>query len=147
MFDRVYTKLHATKPLDGCYGLNNSPVGLCAWLSKKFHGWSDPRRPIVPDELLVDITLYRGTQSIHSSMAIYQENAHRLLALGPHEYVRVPVGFAQFSYELPTPLRAYMEQGLNIQPWTMMTAGGHFAALEEPELLTADIKVFFQVIS
>ena len=138
----AYAALHATKPLTAAYGLNDSPVGLCAWIIEKFYGWRDPHRTFTPDELLADVTLYWVTQSIYSSMAIYQENARRPLVFGPHDYVQLPVGFAQFPYELSMPPRAYVEKGYNIQRWTLMPTGGHFAALEEPVLLVADIQAF-----
>ena len=114
---------------------------------EKFNGWSD-RRPdgrlgFTNDELLANVTLYWITQTIYSSMAIYKENRRRPLSFGPADYVRVPVAFAQFPKELPTPPRAYVELGYNIQRWTLMPAGGHFAALEQPALLAADLKAFF----
>lgn len=142
----AYIALHATKPLTAAYGLNDSPVGLCAWLLEKFYAWSDPRQQFTPDELLANVTLYWVTQSIYSSMAIYKANARHPLQLGLGEYIGVPVGFAQFPYELPTPPRAYLEKGFNIQHWTAMPTGGHFAALEEPALLAADVQAFFQSI-
>jgi len=59
------------------------------------------------------------------------------------EFVQVPVGFAKFPKELPTPPRSYIEKGFNIQHWTEMPAGGHFAAMEQPQLLANDIRDFF----
>lgn len=143
----AYAALHGTKPLTAAYGLNDSPAGLCAWIVEKFNGWSD-RRPdgslgFTNDELLANVTLYWITQTIYSSMAMYKENSRCPLSFGPDDYVRVPVAFAQFPKELPTPPRAYVEKGYNIQRWTPMPAGGHFAALEQPALLAADLKAFF----
>lgn len=147
----AYAALHRTKPLTAAYGLNDSPVGLCAWIVEKFYGWSDHgpdhRLPFTPDELLANVTLYWITQSIYSSMAIYKENSRQPLQFGPHDYVRVPVAFAHFPHELPTPPRSYVEKGLNIQRWTVMPAGGHFAAAEQPALLAGDLHAFFQAIS
>lgn len=146
----AYGALHGTKPLTAAYGLNDSPAGLCAWIVEKFYSWSDQRPDgglvFSPDELLANVTLYWLTQSIYSSMAIYKENARRPLAFGPDDYVRVPVAFAQFPKELPTPPRAYVAQGYNIRRWTPMPAGGHFAALEQPALLAADLKAFFATL-
>jgi pimeloyl-ACP methyl ester carboxylesterase len=146
----AYGAMHGTKPLTAAYGLNDSPVGLCAWIVEKFHGWSDHgpenRLAFTKEELLANVTLYWLTQTIYSSMAIYKENARRPLAFGPDDYVRVPVAFAQFPKELPTPPRAYVEKGFNIQRWTPMPAGGHFAALEQPALLAADLKAFFATL-
>ncbi|RWY48395.1 epoxide hydrolase family protein [Mucilaginibacter gilvus] len=146
----AYAYMHATKPLTAAYGLNDSPVGLCAWIIEKFNGWSDNRGNIentfTKDELLANVTLYWITQTIYSSMRIYNENSKCPLTFGKNEFVKVPVSFAKFPKELPTPPRSYIEKGFNIQHWTEMPIGGHFAAAEQPELLAMDIN-FFLVLS
>jgi len=76
-------------------------------------------------------------------MRIYYENSKKPIILGKDEFVGIPVGFAKFPKELPTPPRSYIERGFNIQHWTEMPAGGHFAAAEQPILLADDIKKFF----
>jgi pimeloyl-ACP methyl ester carboxylesterase len=138
---------YATKPLTVAYGLNDSPMGLCAWIVEKFNGWSDNHGNIenmfTKEELLSNVTLYWVTQTIHSSMRIYNENSKKPLALKKGEFINVPVAFAEFPKELPTPPRAYIEKGFNIQQWTIMPAGGHFAAVEQSLLLANDIKHFF----
>ena len=143
----AYAYLHATKPLTAAYGLNDSPVGLCAWIVEKFNGWSDNHGDIenafTKDELLANVTLYWVTQTIYSSMRIYNENSRRPMTFAKGEFVKVPVGFAKFPKELPTPPRSYIEKGFNIQHWTEMPVGGHFAAEEQPVLLANDIKEFF----
>ncbi|MGF7037641.1 epoxide hydrolase family protein [Mucilaginibacter lappiensis] len=144
----AYAYVHATKPLTAAYGLNDSPMGLCAWIVEKFNGWSDSQGNIentfTKDELLANVTLYWVTQTIHSSMRIYNENSKKPLALEKGQFINVPVAFAKFPKELPTPPRAYIEKGFNIQHWTIMPAGGHFAAVEQPLLLANDIKDFFK---
>jgi pimeloyl-ACP methyl ester carboxylesterase len=143
----AYALMHATKPLTAAYGLNDSPVGLCAWIIEKFNSWSDNHGNVESifskDELLANITLYWITQSIHSSMRIYKETSKKPLVFKRGEFVTVPVGFVKFPKELPTPPRAFVEKAFNIQHWTTMPAGGHFAAMEQPELLSADIISFF----
>jgi pimeloyl-ACP methyl ester carboxylesterase len=143
----AYAHMHATKPLTAAYGLNDSPAGLCAWIIEKFNGWSDNKGNIEhtfsKNELLANVTLYWVTQTIHSSMRIYNENSKKPLAFGKHNFVKVPVGFASFPRELPTPPRTYIEKGFNIQHWTEMPEGGHFAAVEQPQLLAKDIIDFF----
>jgi len=138
----AYSQLHSTKPITLAYGLNDSPVGLCAWILEKFNSWSDNRGNIenvfTKDELLSNITLYWVTQTIHSSIRIYNENRKR-----PLIFVKVPVGFAKFPKELPTPPRSYIEKGFNIRHWTNKPAGGHFAGMEQPGLLAKDIRDFF----
>jgi pimeloyl-ACP methyl ester carboxylesterase len=143
----AYAYMHATKPLTAAYGLNDSPVGLCAWIIEKFNGWSDNKGNIentfTKEELLANVTLYWITQTIHSSMRIYNENSKKPLAFEKDDFVKVPVAFAKFPKELPTPPRSYIEKGFNIQRWTVMPAGGHFAAVEQPKLLANDVKDFF----
>jgi len=143
----AYADMHATKPLTAAYGLNDSPAGLCAWIVEKFNGWSDNNGDIensfTKDELLANVTLYWITQTIHSSMRIYNENSKHPLVFKKDQYIKVPVGFAKFPKELPTPPRSYIEKGFNIQHWTTMPAGGHFAAAEQPALLAKDLIKFF----
>jgi pimeloyl-ACP methyl ester carboxylesterase len=143
----AYAMMHATKPLTAAYGLNDSPVGLCAWIIEKFNSWSDNKGNIEnafsKDELLANVTLYWLTQTIHSSMRIYNENSKKPLIFQKDDFVKVPVGFANFPKELPTPPRSYIEKGFNIQHWTEMPQGGHFAAMEHPLLLARDIRNFF----
>jgi pimeloyl-ACP methyl ester carboxylesterase len=147
----AYSYMHATKPITLAYGLNDSPAGLCAWIIEKFNGWSDNHGSIEDvfhkDELLANVTLYWVTQTIHSSIRIYNENSKRPLIFGKNDFVRIPVGFARFPKELPTPPRSYIEKGFNIKHWTVMPAGGHFAAMEQPELLAGDIRAFFSTVS
>lgn len=147
----AYAAIHATKPLTVSYGLNDSPVGLCAWIIEKFKGWSDNNGDVetvfTKDELLANVTLYWLTESIHSSVRIYNENKNKPLVFAAGEYVSVPVAFAKFPKELPTPPRSYIEKSFNIQRWTEMVAGGHFAAAEQPALLAKDIRDFFADIN
>lgn len=146
----AYSHLHSTKPITLAYGLNDSPVGLCAWIIEKFYGWSDNKGNIekvfTKDELLANVTLYWITQTIHSSIRMYNENSKRPLVFDKNDFVKVPVGFAKFPKELPTPPRSYIEKAFNIQHWTEMPAGGHFAAMEQPALLAKDILDFFMTL-
>ncbi|UAY55271.1 epoxide hydrolase family protein [Arachidicoccus terrestris] len=143
----AYAYQHATKPITLAYGLNDSPVGLCAWIIEKFNSWRDNNGNIEQvfskDELLANVTLYWITQTIHSSIRIYHENSLHPLIFGEHDFVSIPVAFAKFPKELPTPPRSYIEKGFNIEHWTEMPHGGHFAAMEQPSLLAKDIRGFF----
>lgn len=146
-----YSHMHGTKPLTLAYGLTDSPIGLCSWILEKFKSWSDTNGTIedtfTKDELLANVTLYWLTQTIHSSIRIYNENGKKPHVFGRQDFIKVPVGFAKFPKELPTPPRSYIEKGFNIQHWTVMDAGGHFAAMEQPTLLANDIKSFFKTIT
>lgn len=143
----AYAAMHASKPQTLAYGLNDSPAGLCAWIIEKFNSWSENNGDVesifTKDELLANVTLYWITQTIHSSMRIYHENSKKPMVFEKGVAVNVPVGFAKFPKELPTPPRSYIEMGFNINHWTTMPAGGHFAAMEQPELLSKDITAFF----
>jgi pimeloyl-ACP methyl ester carboxylesterase len=147
----AYSRLHSTKPQTLAYGLNDSPVGLCAWILEKFHSWTDNNGNlesiISKDELLGNITLYWLTQTLPSSIRIYAENSKAPLSFAEHEFIYIPVAFAEFPKELPTPPRSFVEKGYNIKHWTKMPIGGHFAALEQPELLSEDLISFFKKIS
>jgi len=147
----AYAQIHATKPVTVAYGLNDSPVGLAAWIIEKFNSWSDNRGNIEnvfsKDELLANITLYWITETISSSVRMYNANSKRPFALAKDEFVRVPLAVAKFPKELPTPPRSYITKGFNLQQWTEMPAGGHFAAMEQPELLANNITTFFRSLS
>lgn len=146
----AYANIQSTKPLSLAYGLNDSPIGLCAWILEKFEAWSDHNGNIEnsfsKDELLANISLYWFTQTIYSSMKIYHGISKNPLVFAAHDFVKVPVGFAKFPKEIPTPPKSYIEKGLNIIHWTEMKKGGHFAAFEVPNLLASDLKVFFKKI-
>ena len=144
----AYSNIQSTKPQTLAYGLNDSPIGLCAWIIEKFNAWSDNDGNIYnvfsKDELLANVTLYWITQSIHSSIRMYSENSKLPLEFGENDFIKVPVGFAKFPKELPTPPRSYIEKSFNITHWAEMPFGGHFAAMEQPKLLADDIKKFFK---
>jgi hypothetical protein len=125
------------------YGLNDSPAGLCAWILEKFYSWMDEKSVVSRDEILGNISLYWLTQTLPSAVRMYKENRSYPLIFKKADFIKTPVAFAKFPKELPTPPRSYIEKGYNIQQWTEMPVGGHFAALEQPQLLSDDISNFF----
>jgi len=142
-----YSHQQRTKPLTLAYGLNDSPVGLCAWIIEKFYSWSDCRGNLdnvfLKDDLLANITLYWVTETIHSSIRLYQESRKNPLHLGINDFVNVPTAIARFPKEDAVPPREYIARGFNVVRWTDMPAGGHFPAMEQPKLLSGDIAAFF----
>ncbi|HEY6232297.1 MAG TPA: alpha/beta hydrolase, partial [Pyrinomonadaceae bacterium] len=144
----AYGHLQATKPQTPAFALNDSPAGLAAWIIEKFRDWSDCEgdieRRFTKDELLTNVMIYWATQTIHSSMRLYYEGRQRPLHLKRGQRVEPPCAVARFSKEAPFPPREWVERAYNIQRWTEFPAGGHFAAMEEPELLAADIRAFFR---
>jgi len=142
-----YQWIQGTKPTTLSFGLTDSPVGLAAWLVEKFHRWTDchgnPENALTRDEMLTDITLYWVTGAIGSSFWPYYARMH-----GPWpipEGVKVPMGYAEFPKEILSPPRSLAQKMYtNIQRWTTMQKGGHFAALEQPQALVHEIREFFR---
>jgi len=142
-----YFQIQSTRPQSIGYALNDSPAGLAAWIVEKFRAWSDCNGDVeskfTKDELLTNITLYWVTGTITSSIRLYFEAVHGGLGFGKSE---VPVGGAIFPKELVKVPRSWAEEQYNLIRWTEMPSGGHFAASEEPELLTQDIREFFRLV-
>jgi pimeloyl-ACP methyl ester carboxylesterase len=144
----AYSHVQANEPQTLGIALNDSPMGLAAWLITKFREWADCEgdleKRFTKDELLANITLYWFTQTITSSIRMYWENSRVPLILRPDEKVTVPCGVARFPREAPFPPREWVERGYNLLHWTEMPTGGHFAAAEEPALLAEDLRTFFR---
>ena len=144
----AYAHLQGTKPQTLSYALTDSPVGLAARMVEKFRSWSDCNGDIEQafgfDTLLTDISLYWFGDDINGSVRLYKENRLAPLTFSPGESVAPPLGFALFPRELPMPPRSWVERAFNVKRWTVMPRGGHFAALEQPELLVEDIRAFFR---
>ncbi|HEY7027313.1 MAG TPA: epoxide hydrolase [Gemmatimonadales bacterium] len=147
-----YKAIQSTKPQTLGYGLNDSPAGLAAWILEKWRSWADSRgdldQRLARDFLLTTVTLYWVTQTITSSMRDYFDNDNRRfrVTLGPQDFVNVPTGIAVFASNFideGQPPREWVERLYNVRRWTPMPSGGHFAPVEEPELLARDIAAFF----
>ena len=147
----AYWHQQRTKPLTLAYALNDSPVGLCAWIVEKFYGWSDCNGNIenvfTKDELLSNVSLYWYTETIHSSIRLYNENSQAPLHFSKNDFVNTPVAIARFHKEEPFPARMFIERGYNIRQWTDIPKGGHFAAMEQPALLANDIIQFAKTLN
>ena len=146
--ERGYQEIQGTKPQTLSFALNDSPVGVCAWIVEKFRTWSDcdgnPENSYTKDQLLTNVMIYWVTQTFHSASRIYYEERHHPWRLGKDEKVSAPTGIAAFPKEIARPLREWAERAYNVQHWTDMPAGGHFAAMEQPALLVEDIRTFFR---
>ena len=143
-----YQAIQGTKPQTLGYGLNDSPIGLAAWIAEKFHSWTDCdgviENAITKDELLTNIMIYWVTGSITSSARLYYESNHIQNNLHEHGRIATPTGCTMFPKELFQPPRKWAEELYNIQHWTHQPKGGHFAALEQPALLAEDLRKFFK---
>ena len=144
--ERGYFLEQSTKPQTVGYALDDSPVGLAAWIVEKFRSWcdcdGDVDKKFSKDDLLTNIMLYWVTQSGASSARIYFENLRA--GGGPPRRVEVPTACAVFPKEIAIPPRRWAEAQYNVTRWTEMPRGGHFAALEQPDLLVDDIRAFFR---
>ena len=145
-----YRTQQATKPQTLSYGMMDSPVGVAAWIIEKFNAWSDTDGDDIEsahtkDELLTNIMVYVVTRTFNTASWIYygrREEGGRVLS-PDGKRVEVPTACALFPAEmLAWPPRSYVERIYNVQHWTEMPRGGHFGALEEPELMAADIRAF-----
>ncbi len=142
-----YSRIQATKPQTLGYALHDSPVGLLAWIAEKFRAWTDCdgviENAVSRDELLTNVTLYWVTGTAPSSGRLYRE-MRKSDAFGPQPRLETPLGFAAFPKEVVRAPRAWLEPSYNIVHWTDMPRGGHFAALEQPELLVEDLRACFR---
>lgn len=145
----AYAMLQGTKPQTLAYALNDSPVGYAAWIIEKFRSWSDCdgdlEKIFTKDELLTNIMLYWVNGP--SVRAISYREEWVSPSLKPDQRVDVPVGLALPPKDLGSliPPQEFAERNLkNIQRWTVLAHGGHFAAMEFPELMAEDIRAFFR---
>ena len=149
-----YRTQQATRPQTLSYAMMDSPVGVAAWLIEKFHDWSDIKGNDIEsahskDDLLTNIMIYIVTRTFNTASWIYygrREEGGRILSPEGRR-VEVPTGCAVFPAEiLNWAPRSYVERIYNVQHWTEMPRGGHFAAMEEPELLINDIRKFGRML-
>jgi pimeloyl-ACP methyl ester carboxylesterase len=144
----AYQEIQGKNPQTLGYALTDSPAGLAGWIVEKFLVWTDnngsPEDALTRDQMLTNISVYWFTKTINSSIRLYCES-QRSGRFGPTgEYVSAPTAAAVFPAEIFRIPRAYAETRFNIVRYTRFDRGGHFAALEEPDLLVDDIKAFFK---
>ncbi|MBI5396969.1 MAG: alpha/beta fold hydrolase [Verrucomicrobia bacterium] len=153
-----YSSIQGSRPQTLGYGLNDSPAGLAAWVVDKFWAWSDHRgnldNSFTRDELLTNIMIYWVTQTAPTSARIYYESSHnhpRPASMTPFTGggKSSPMGYALFPKEINVPPRAWVERSVGTNTlihWTEMPRGGHFAAMETPDLLVEDVRKFFRLV-
>ena len=144
-----YQMIQGTKPQTLAYGLTDSPAGLAAWIAEKFRTWTDcggDLETVIPrDRMLANISLYWFTGAIGSSFWPYYARMHGQWPIPSGGTIGVPTGYCAFPKEIIRPPRSVAEQMYkNIQRWTVMPRGGHFAAMEQPDALAAEIRAFFR---
>ena len=132
-----------SRPQTLSYGLTDSPVGQLAWIVEKFQGWTHdsevPEDAVDRDQMLTNVMLYWLTRTAGSAANIYYEGMHSGQWPEPSS---TPTGVAVFAEDIS--IRRYAEQTNNIVHWSEFDRGGHFAAMEAPDLLVGDVREFFR---
>jgi epoxide hydrolase len=142
-----YVAIQSTRPQTLAYGLTDSPAGLLSWIVEKFWAWTDhdghPEDAVSRDEILTDVSIYWFTRTAGSSARLYYESLRSGAVRAP-AVTAVPLGVASFPAEIVSGRRRWVERENNLVHWSELDRGGHFAALEEPDLLVEDIRTFFR---
>jgi len=133
-----YMVLQETRPQTLAYALTDSPVGQLAWIAEKFTEWTDPRSTISVDRILTNVTIYWLTGTAGSAARIYRESASVRPLPCP-----TPLGVAVFAHDITLGVRALAERTYTIKRWSEFDRGGHFPALEVPDLFVDDVRAFF----
>jgi pimeloyl-ACP methyl ester carboxylesterase len=145
-----YANEQGTKPQTVGVSLNDSPAGLLAWIVEKFRGWSDcdghPENCYTRDQLITNVMLYWVTQTATSSARLYWERGHGDALSEPPPFIAVPTGVARYPKEPLRWPRSWVERQYNVTHWVDMPRGGHFAAMEQPELFADDLRQFFRTV-
>ena len=149
-----YRTQQATKPQTLSYAMMDSPVGVAAWIIEKMHGWSDLKNNDIEsvyskDVLLANIMVYVCTDTFSTSTWIYYGRREEGGRFFPKDFkkIDIPTAIAAFPKEMSEwPPKTYVERIFNIKQWTDMRSGGHFASLEQPEVLVSNVLEFFKKI-
>lgn len=140
----AYNMLQSTKPQTLAFGLTDSPVGLASWMVEKFNSWSDGgiEKAFTKDEILTNICIYYFTDTIATALRTYAENTRAMYATGmpkPPAKIEVPTAVASFPADTIPVVEDWAKRNANVIRFTTMPKGGHFAALEQPELFAKDV--------
>ncbi len=146
----AYQQIQGKNPQTLSYGLTDSPAGMAGWITEKFHHWThhpngDLETAVTRDQLLANLTLYWVTGTINSSTRLYFES-QKSGRFPPFERVEAPTGCAFFPGEIITMPEAWARNLYNVTHISRFDRGGHFAALEEPDLFIADVRAFFRTV-
>jgi pimeloyl-ACP methyl ester carboxylesterase len=145
-----YAQIQGTRPQTLGYALEDSPAGLCAWIIEKFRAWSDCdgdiERSFTKGQLLDNVMLYWVTGTAHSSVRLYFEfnQAIRSGRVNLGARVEVPTGYARYPKEIMQTSRRWAERDYNLVHFADLPRGGHFAAMEQPELFVEDVRACFR---
>jgi pimeloyl-ACP methyl ester carboxylesterase len=137
-----FNALQSSRPQTVAYGITDSPAGLISWLGDMFAGFGDSPNAIAEDKFLTNVLVYWFTGTAASSIRLYYENAHDPEAWNPKPNSGVPTGVAVFARD-EVAIRRFAEPGNTIVRWTELESGGHFAAMEVPEVWAKEVAAFF----
>jgi hypothetical protein len=145
-----YMQVQGTRPQTVTYGLTDSPVGQLAWIVEKFKEWTNPAAELPEDaidgdRILTNVSLYWFTGTAGPSANLYYERFHDPSLWAPKERSPVPTGVAVFPTDVA--IRRFAETANTIVHWSEFERGGHFAAMEAPDLLVGDLREFFGRLS
>jgi epoxide hydrolase len=144
-----YVAIQSTRPQTLAYGLNDSPAGLLSWIVEKFHAWTDNNgvvdEAVSRDALLTNVAVYWFTGTAGSSARLYYESI-TAGAVRPAPITEIPVGVGDYPHEIMAAPRRWVERENNIVHWNELPRGGHFAAMEEPDLFVDDVRSFFRKV-
>jgi microsomal epoxide hydrolase len=145
-----YQEIQGTRPQTLGYGLEDSPAGLAAWIVEKFRTWSDcgddVERSFTKDQLLTNVMVYWVTGTATSSTRLYYEMRQAGATALPQSYVSTPTGIARYPAEVTKPPRRWVEHRYHVTHWADLPRGGHFAAMEVPDLFVDDVRTFFRTV-
>jgi epoxide hydrolase len=148
--ESAYAHEQGTKPQTLGVALNDSPAGLLAWIVEKFRAWSDcdgdPENCFTRDQLITNVMLYWVTQTSASAARLYWESRHSRPAATSLPFVEVPTGVARYPKEILRWPRSWVERQYNVVRWAEMDRGGHFPAMEQPELFVEDLRTFLRSV-
>ncbi len=143
-----YANEQGTKPQTLGVALNDSPAGLLAWIVEKFRTWSDcdghPENCFTRDQLITNVMLYWVNQTSASSARLYWETKHQARLARTPPFIDVPTGVARYPKEVLRWPRSWVERQYNVVHWAVMDRGGHFPAMEQPELFVEDLRQYFR---
>jgi pimeloyl-ACP methyl ester carboxylesterase len=142
MREGAYNLLQSTKPQTLAYALNDSPIGLAAWVIEKFYSWTDHpgdlEKVYTRDELLVNLTIYWATQTAGSAARLYYEAMHSQYRTA-NGRLDIPTAICLPPKDLVTAPREFGERFFNILQWTELGSGGHFIQMERPDAIAVDL--------
>ncbi|KAL8779327.1 MAG: hypothetical protein Q9194_001503 [Teloschistes cf. exilis] len=142
-----YLRVQSTRPQSLGFGLGDSPVGLLGWLVEKFHEWMDVANYTMPDDEILTFVMMHWMQGATPGLRYYKMAFAEEGAFSSKDcfnrYLGTPIGLSNFPNEIAVPPYDWVAWVANVQFRREHDRGGHFAAVECPELLVQDLRDWF----